>query len=94
MGITRKEAAMIAEELYKKLRPDVISVAKEIAKVESEEYLTPKDVSRILGCSPYTVRRKKDDLKCYVRINGRIYFVKSQLHKMIQSGMLPSGMVS
>lgn len=94
MGITRKEAAMIAEELIKRIRGEVVSAAKEIAKVESEEYLTPKDVSRILGCSPWTVRRKKDDLKCYVRINGRIYFVKSQLHKMIQSGMIPANMIS
>ncbi len=93
MGITRKDAAMIAEELYKKLRPDVINVAKEIAKNETEEYLTPKDVSRLLKCSPWTVRRKKDDLKCYVRINGRIYFIKSQLQKMIQSGLLPTGMM-
>lgn len=88
MGITRKDAKMIAEELFKMIRGDVISASKEITKVETEEYLTPKDVSRILGWSPWTVRKKKDDLKCYVRVNGRIYFMKSQLHKMIQSGMI------
>lgn len=94
MGITRKEAAMIAEELYKKIKGEVVSAAKEITMMESEEYLTPKDVSRILGWSPWTVRRKKDDLKCYVRINGRIFFVKSQLHKMIQSGRINSVPIS
>lgn len=88
MAITRKDAALIAEELYRKIRNDVVAAAKEITKVETEEYLTPKDVSRIIGWSPWTVRKRKDDLKCYVRINGRIYFIKSQLHKMLQAGMI------
>lgn len=83
---TRKEAKMIAEELHKLIKGDVVDAAKDITKIETEEYLTPKDVSRILGWSPWTVRKKKDDLKCYVWVGGRIFFVKSQLHKMIQSG--------
>lgn len=88
--MTRKDAKMIAEELFRMMRGEVVTAAKEITKVETEEYLTPKDVSRIIGWSPWTVRKKKDDLKCYVRINGRIYFIKSQLHKMLQCGMIAS----
>ena len=78
---------MIAEEVWKffknDVKEDIKEAAKEIATFDKEEYLTPKDVSRILGWSPWTVRKKKDELKCYVTINGRIFFVKSQLHKMI-----------
>lgn len=88
MALTRKDAKMIAEELFKMLRSDVVAATKEIVNTETEEYLTPKDVSRILGWSPWTVRHRKDDLKCYVRINKRIFFIKSQLHRMIQSGMI------
>lgn len=88
MSITRKEAAMIAEELYKKVRNDVIAVAKEITKVETEEYYTPKDVAKILGWSQCTVYRRKDDLGCYVKIKSRLLFPKSKLHLAIQSGRL------
>ncbi len=88
MGITRKEAAMIAEELYKKLRPDVISAAKEIAKVETEEYLTPKDVARLLGWNQFTVYKKKDQLGCYVKLNNRLLFPKSKFHELLQSGRI------
>lgn len=88
MGITRKEAAMIAEELYKKIRGEVVSAAKEITKMETEEYLTPKDVARILGWNQYTVYKKKDHLGCYVKINNRLLFPKSKLHQVVQSGRL------
>lgn len=86
MGITRKEAAMIAEELYKKLRNDVIAAAKEITNIETEEYYTPKEVAKILGWNPFTVYKKKDVLGCYVKSKGRILFPKSRLHAAIKSG--------
>lgn len=90
MGITRKEAAMIAEELYKKLRPDVIAAAKEITKIETEEYYTPKDVARILGWHQFTVYKKKDLLGCYVKLNNRLLFPKSKFHEVLQSGRISS----
>ncbi|MDE7421744.1 MAG: helix-turn-helix domain-containing protein [Muribaculaceae bacterium] len=88
MAITRKDAKMIAEELFRMMRGDVISAAKEITKLETEEYYTPKDVARILGWNQYTVYKKKDILGCYVRINNRLLFPKSKLHAAIQSGRL------
>ena len=88
MGITKREAEMIADALYKKLEGKVADIVNGITKVQTEEYYTPKDVARILGWSQFTVYRKKDLLGCYVRINNRLLFPKSKLHAVIQSGRI------
>ena len=79
---------MIAEELFKLLRADVVEAAKEVTKIETEEYLTPKEVALILGWNQFTVYKKKDDLGCYIKSKNRILFPKSKLHAVIQSGRL------
>ena len=79
---------MIAEELFKLIRGDVVEASKEITHIENEEYLTPKDVARILGWHYMTVYKKKDELGCYVRIKNRIFFPKSKFHQVLQSGRL------
>lgn len=86
--MTRREARMIAEELYKMVRGDIKEAGKELVKMENEEYITVKDVARILGWAPITVYRRKDDIGCYVRSKNRLRFVKSQLHRAIQEGRL------
>lgn len=86
MTLTRNQAKMIAEELYKLIRKDVVNVAAETAHDETEEYLCPKEAARMLGWSVSNVYKRKDDLKCYVKIKGRLRFPKSQLHRVIQSG--------
>lgn len=88
MGITKREAEMIADALFKKLEGTVTEVVKGIIKIETEEYYTPKDVARILGWNQYTVYKKKDLLGCYVKLNNRLLFPKSKLHAVIQSGRL------
>lgn len=88
MAITRKDAKLIAEELFKLVRGDVVNAAKEVTKIETEEYMTPKDVARLLGWHPVTVYKKKDVLGCYVKIKNRLLFPKSKLHAVIQSGRL------
>ncbi len=90
MAITRKEAAMIAEELYKKIKPEILSAVKDITKIETEEYYTPKDIARILGYNQYTVYKKKDLLGCYLKINNRLLFPKSKFHELLQSGRISS----
>lgn len=87
MTLTRNQAKMIAEELYKLIRKDVVSAATEVMQDETEEYLCVKDAARMLGWSVSNVYKHKDDLKCYVRLNGRLRFPKSQLHRVIQSGL-------
>lgn len=87
MAIKRSEAKMIAEELYKLIRKDVVEVAKDVTADETEEYLTVKEAAKILGWSTANVYRRKDDLKCYVRLNGSLRFPKSQLHRVIQTGI-------
>ncbi len=88
MGITKREAEMIADALYKKLEGKVSEIVKGITKVETEEYYCAKEVARILGWNQYTVYKKKDVLGCYVKINNRLLFPKSRLHAVIQSGRL------
>lgn len=88
MTFTRNHAKMIAEELYKILRHDVVEASKEVVKQETEEYLSVKDVAKILGWSTYTVYRRKDDIGCYVKSKNRLLFIKSQVHKSIQQGRL------
>ena len=87
-NMTRKDARLIAEEMLKLVRPEIRNAIKEIAKVETEEYYTPKDVARILGWNQFTVYKKKDILGCYVKSGNRILFPKSKLHAVIQSGRL------
>lgn len=79
---------MIADALFKKLEGAVTKVVKDITKIETEQYYTPKDVARIMGWNQYTVYKKKDLLGCYVKINNRLFFPKSKLHAVIQSGRL------
>ena len=88
MGITKRDAELIADALFKKLEGAVTEIVKGITKIENEEYYCAKDVARILGWNQYTVYKKKDLLGCYVKINNKLYFPKSKLHAVIQSGRL------
>lgn len=87
MVFTRNQAKMIAEELFKIIRKDCIEATKEIVKDETEEFICLKDAARILGISPSTMYKKKDQYGCYTKINGRIRFAKSRLCRAVQSGI-------
>lgn len=88
MTFTRAQAKMIAEELYKLVKGDVVDAAKEVTKQETEEYLSVKEVAQMLKWAPITVYRRKDDIGCYVKSKNRILFIKSQVHRAIQLGRL------
>ena len=88
MTFTRKQAKMIAEELYSLMKSDIEDVAKEVVRSENEEFLSAKQVAELLHWHPATVYRHKDDIGCYVKNQGKLLFVKSQLYKAIQSGRL------
>ena len=79
---------MVAEELLKKIKGEIMSAVKEVVTMETEQYYTPKEVAQILGWNQFTVYKKKDLLGCYVKINNRILFPKSKLHLVLQSGRL------
>ena len=63
MVFTRNHAKMIAEELFKIIRKDCIEATKEIVKDETEEFICLKEAARILGISPSTMYKKKDQYK-------------------------------
>ena len=48
MGITKRDAELIADALFKKLEGAVTEIVKGITKIENEEYYCAKDVARIL----------------------------------------------
>jgi len=86
--ITKKEMQELADMVYHKLKNDMVAAAKEIVKPETEEYLSAKEVGKIIGWSQGHVYRRKDDLGCYVRSKNRLLFIKSQVHRAIQEGRL------
>lgn len=49
--MTRNEARLIAEELYKLMKDDVKKHVRELVKEEQEDWLSPKQVADILGVS-------------------------------------------
>ena len=85
--ISRKEAKMIAEELYNFIRKDAVKATEEILKDETEEFLCLKDAARLLGMSPGSLYRSKDKIGCYSKVNGRIRFAKSRLKRAVIAGI-------
>lgn len=49
--MTRNEARLIAEELYKLMKDDVKKHVRELVKEEQEDWLSPKQAADILGVS-------------------------------------------
>lgn len=85
--ISRKEAKMIAEELYNFIRKDAVKATEEILKDETEEFIGLKDAAQMLGMSPSTLYKNKDKFGCYSKMNGRIRFAKSRLKKVVIAGI-------
>lgn len=79
MAFTRNQAKMIAEELYKIIRGDIIEATKEANEVESEEFISLKEAAQMLSMSPSSLYKKKDMFGCYTKVSGRIRFAKRKL---------------
>lgn len=87
MTFTRNHAKMVAEELYKLIRKEVVEASKEITKDDTEEFICLKDAARMLGISPGYLYKKKDKIGCYTKIHGHILFAKRQLRNTISAGI-------
>lgn len=88
MTLSSAQIDIIVDRLYRRMSKDVREITSQMVNDEKEEYLCPKEVAKLLRWAPSTVYRRKDDLGCYVKNGNRLLFVKSQLHKVIQSGRL------
>lgn len=49
--MTRHEARLVAEELYKLIKDDVKKHVRELVKEEQDDWLSPKQAADILGVS-------------------------------------------
>lgn len=85
--ISRKEAKMIAEELYKFIRKDCCEATEVILKDETEEFICLKEAARMLGMSPGWLYKSKDKIGCYTKVKGRIRFAKSRLKRAVIAGI-------
>lgn len=88
MTITRNQAKMIAEELYKIIRKDVVSAAKDIVVEETDELINSNDAAKILNWSVGTLYNRKNDIGSFVKVGNRLMFSKRALMQRISSGSL------
>lgn len=88
MIFTRKQAKMIAEELFTLIRSDIKEVSKEVQLSETEEYLTMKEAAAYLNINYYTLQKRKDNWGCYVKVGKKILFPKTKLNSFINAGVL------
>lgn len=89
MGImTRAQAKIIAEELYKLMRNDIREIVRETTIFENEEYLTSVDAAKMLNWSIGTLYNRKDDIGSYIKVGNQLRFPKTQLKRIIESGRL------
>lgn len=91
MALTpRAQAKLIAEELFKLLRKDVVAVAREVGEEEFEEYVDAKEAAKILGWKVRNVYARKDDIGAYTKLGRNLRFPKSKLLQIMGSGFLKS----
>lgn len=86
--MTRAQAKLIAEELYKLMQEDVITATKEIAKENLDLYLSAQEAAKMLGWTVKTLYLRKDDVGSYTKVGRKLMFRRSQLMKVIDSGKL------
>lgn len=60
MALTRREAKMIAEELYALMRPEVKQAATTIATDELDTWLSHEEAAKMLGYSVQTLYQRID----------------------------------
>lgn len=88
MMITRSQAKMIAEELHKLIRKDVVETVKEIVIEETDEFINSVEAAKILNWSMKTLYNRRDDVGSYVKVGNRLMFSKRALKQRISSGAL------
>lgn len=86
--MTRAQAKLIAEELYKLLRNDVVSATKEIASEDMDQYMSAPEAASMLGWTVKTLYARKNDIGSYTKVGRKLMFRRSQLMKIIDSGKL------
>lgn len=76
--MTRSEAKMVAEELYKLIHKDVKIIISQTVKEETEEWIGTKEAAKILGWSVGTLHNRVNEVP-HTKLNNRLRFKKSTL---------------
>ena len=80
--MTRTDARMIAEELYKLMKKDIKSLVSEAVKMESDEYLNTSEVSKLMGVSISYVKQNISSIP-HTKVGRLNKFRKSEIIKML-----------
>ena len=76
--MTRTEARMVAEELYKLIHKDVKNIVSQTVKEETEEGIGAKEAAKVLGWSVGTLYNRIEEIP-HTKLNNRLRFKKSAL---------------
>lgn len=76
--MTRAQAKMVAEELYKLIKKDIPGFVQGAVVDGMDEYLNTKQAAEFLGCSVSQIRHNIADIPC-TKVGGRYRFKKSAL---------------
>ena len=80
--MTRTEARMVAQELYKLIKNDILRQVSETAINESGWNLNIDQASEILGWKPKTIRNKIKEIP-HIKVGGRLRFSEYKLRKYL-----------
>lgn len=90
--LTESSAELLATAICRQLKRDLMKMAKDIARNQTEEWLTIEETAHFLGCSAASIYKIKDTtLKgVYTKFGKQLRFPKSRLLDMMNRGELRS----
>jgi hypothetical protein len=76
--MTRSDASLIAEELYKLISKNMKSYISDVVKKHTDEYLDAKEAASFVGLSVKTFRNRKDEFP-HIKTGKKLMFSKNGL---------------
>lgn len=80
--ITKREARMIAEELFSMIRKDLQSAMTEVAVESADKYMSVKEAAEMLGWSVRTLYNNIKDIP-HVKVGKHLRFSEQSLRRYI-----------
>lgn len=82
--MTRREARMVAEELYNLMRSDIIGVAREQSVKAGDEYLTTEQAAQMLGMTAASLQHRSARFP-HVRVGRRNLYSRAAIAQLLTS---------
>lgn len=82
--MTRTEARMVAEELYKLLKKDIIGRVSKITTEANDKQLSTKEAAKYLGCKPKTIYNNISQIPHY-KVGRHLRFSEMALAEFIRT---------